>query len=157
MHLICITPLLQNKGKDGKEGGSAVPERLLPAMPNLEAEPLTSSGEDLPMYFTHPQQLLDIFQALEEQNLFLIQVSQGGAVEKQVRLVLDSRHSLQHATSQNSQETEQALEELKQSFRETRAKMDAKTQALRENICELEQQIGAWLASRFAPLVRIDG
>jgi hypothetical protein len=43
-------------------------------MPNLEAEPLTSSGEDLPMHFTHPQQLLDIFQTLEEQNLFLIQV-----------------------------------------------------------------------------------
>ena len=47
------------------------------------------------MYFTHPNQLLDIFTALEEQNLFLIQ---------------------------NSQETEQALEELKQTFNETRVR-----------------------------------
>ena len=43
------------------------------------------------MYFREPEQLLDIFTTLEEQNLFLIQ---------------------------NSQETEQALEELKQTFGE---------------------------------------
>ena len=66
------------------------------------------------MYFTHPQQLLNVFIALEEQNLFLIQ---------------------------NSQETEQALEDLKTSYRETRKKMDVKTTSLEENIQELKIQI----------------
>eukprot|EP00742_Colponemidia_sp_Colp-10_P003580 GILJ01003812.1.p1 GENE.GILJ01003812.1~~GILJ01003812.1.p1 ORF type:complete len:531 (-),score=139.30 GILJ01003812.1:146-1708(-) len=72
------------------------------------------SEEELPMYFKHPHQLLDIFTQLEEQNLFLIQ---------------------------NSQETEQALEELKQSFEETKRKMDEKTRTLKDNIRDLEKQI----------------
>ena len=45
---------------------------------------------DLELYFTDPQQLLDIFAELEEQNLSLIQ---------------------------NSQETEEALEEMKQTIK----------------------------------------
>lgn len=48
------------------------------------------------LYFTEPQQLLDIFQELEEQNLSLIQ---------------------------NSQETEEALEEIKQNIQITKEKM----------------------------------
>jgi hypothetical protein len=48
------------------------------------------------LYFTDPQQLLDIFAELEEQNLSLIQ---------------------------NSQETEEALEELKQTIELTKTKM----------------------------------
>lgn len=48
------------------------------------------------LYFTSPQQLLDIFSELEEQNLSLIQ---------------------------NSQETEEALEEMKQTMRSTSNKM----------------------------------
>lgn len=48
------------------------------------------------MYFTDPQQLLDIFSELEEQNLSLIQ---------------------------NSQETEEALEEMKSTIKETKLKM----------------------------------
>ncbi|KAG5179125.1 flagellar associated protein, partial [Tribonema minus] len=75
-----------------------------------EADTNSSSGEDLPMYFADPAQLLDIFQALEEQNLFLIQ---------------------------NSQETEHALEELKATFREAQRSMDTKTAALRSNIGDL--------------------
>eukprot|EP00960_Hanusia_phi_P051115 760602-Hanusia_phi.AAC.2 len=47
---------------------------------------------EVPMYFTRPQQLLDIFAGLEERNLFLIQ---------------------------NSQETEEQLEELKQAHDES--------------------------------------
>ena len=47
------------------------------------------------VYFRDAQQLLDIFTALEESNLFLIQ---------------------------NSQETEEALEELKAKFSETKAR-----------------------------------
>lgn len=48
------------------------------------------------MYFSHPQELLDIFADLEEQNLSLIQ---------------------------NSQETEEALEEMKQTIKQTKVKM----------------------------------
>jgi len=48
------------------------------------------------MYFKEPQQLLDIFSQLEERNLFLIQ---------------------------NVQETEEALEELKQNFEKTKVVM----------------------------------
>ena len=48
------------------------------------------------LYFTDPNQLLNIFQELEEQNLSLII---------------------------NSQETEEAMEELKQSIRLTKDKM----------------------------------
>ena len=52
--------------------------------------------EDPALFFTDPQQLLDIFSELEEQNLSLIQ---------------------------NSQETEEALEEMKQTVKSTKAKM----------------------------------
>jgi hypothetical protein len=42
---------------------------------------------------------------------------------------------------QNSQETEQALEDLKTSYRETRKKMDEKTRSLEDNIGQLQGQI----------------
>jgi hypothetical protein len=110
--------------KDAKPGGKRKPgdkektrgakEIVVPPMPNLDNMVVTSSGEEIPMYFQHPQQLLDIFTALEESNLFLIQ---------------------------NSQETEQTLEELKQSYRETKKTMDRKTHSLKSNIDELQQQI----------------
>ena len=74
------------------------------------------AGDETPMYFKEPQQLLDIFTQLEEQNLFLIQ---------------------------NSQETEEALEDLKQSFESTKRQMDGKTALLKQNIAELERQISA--------------
>merc|ERR1719210_3101172 len=35
-----------------------------------------SSGEEMPLYFEEPKQLLDVFTSLEESNLFLIQNSQ---------------------------------------------------------------------------------
>lgn len=66
------------------------------------------------MYFKRPMQLLDIFTALEESNLFLIQ---------------------------NSQETEQALEELKTTLSETKRKMNRKTAAQKQNIDALRAQI----------------
>merc|ERR1719231_225324 len=86
----------------------------MPPQPNFEKEPLTSSGQEMDLYFKEPRQLLEIFTKLEEQNLFLIQ---------------------------NSQETEQALEELKQDFSETQKKMDEKTSSLSANIDELQAQI----------------
>ena len=52
--------------------------------------------QELDLYFTDPQQLLDIFAELEEQNLSLIQ---------------------------NSQETEEALEEMKNTIKQTKIKM----------------------------------
>merc|ERR1711934_1213595 len=88
----------------------------LPPEPTEDDEELTDSGDDLAMYFSEPQQLLDIFADLELQNLFLIQ---------------------------NSQETEQALEELKQNCQETKKQMDDKTSSLKTNIKELKAQIEA--------------
>ena len=70
--------------------------------------------EEVPMYFKHPQQLLDIFTALEESNLFLIQ---------------------------NSQETEAALEELKTKFSDTRSRMDADSSQLESQIDSLRGSI----------------
>eukprot|EP00284_Hemiselmis_tepida_P010146 CAMPEP_0174932562 /NCGR_PEP_ID=MMETSP1355-20121228/36610_1 /TAXON_ID=464990 /ORGANISM="Hemiselmis tepida, Strain CCMP443" /LENGTH=576 /DNA_ID=CAMNT_0016178983 /DNA_START=44 /DNA_END=1774 /DNA_ORIENTATION=+ len=66
------------------------------------------------MFFKRPQQLLDIFAALEERNLFLIQ---------------------------NSQETEEQLEELKQKLEVTKSKMDEETEQLQYQINTLKQSI----------------
>lgn len=76
----------------------------------------SSSGEDIPMYFTEPQQLLNIFAALGESNLFLIE---------------------------NCQETEEALEELKQKFDLETAKTHEETADLDRQIAELERAIEA--------------
>jgi hypothetical protein len=74
---------------------------------------------------------MDIFSALEEQNLFLIQ---------------------------NSQETERTLEELQHEFKETKAIMDGRTSELNQQIGDLKQQIASeeqkvksLLAKRLAP------
>ncbi|WAR25891.1 CP100-like protein [Mya arenaria] len=72
------------------------------------------SDEDLELFFTDPQQLLDIFAELEEQNLSLIQ---------------------------NSQETEEALEEMKQTIKLTKQKMEKETAILKEQIDKLNTQI----------------
>ena len=108
---------MEKEGKNGKKKSEKPKARevaVYPPMPNLDDMAAESSDEELPMYFGKPQQLLDMFTALEESNLFLIQ---------------------------NSQETEQALEELKQNFRETRNKMDLKTQVLSCSIDTLRSQI----------------
>jgi hypothetical protein len=99
---------------DRGEGAATQINVTYPPTPKFDLEPLTSSGTEMPMYFTHPQQLLDVFTALEEQNLFLIQ---------------------------NSQETEQALDDLKATYKDTTKKMDEKTSLLQENIGDLKHQI----------------
>ncbi len=58
---------------------------------------------------------------------------------------------------QNSQETEQALEELKQEFHDTRHKMDVKTESLMGNIDELAQQIAGEEAKAGQLRSRMDG
>lgn len=68
------------------------------------------------MYFTRPQQLLDIFAGLEERNLFLIQ---------------------------NSQETEEQLEELKQKLEVTQTKMEKEKVDLNSQIDALVDNIKA--------------
>jgi len=72
------------------------------------------SDEEMPMYFERPTQLLDMFAQLEEQNLFLIQ---------------------------NSQETEEALEELKNKYRSTTQLMEEETSTLGSQISELKSAI----------------
>mmetsp|Transcript_32814 Transcript_32814/g.55333 ORF Transcript_32814/g.55333 Transcript_32814/m.55333 type:complete len:574 (-) Transcript_32814:89-1810(-) len=87
---------------------------VIPPPPRLEDEVVDLPEEEVPMYFTQPQQLMDIFSALEEQNLFLIQ---------------------------NSQETEHTLEELRHAFAETKVTMDAQTGVLQQQIDELQLQL----------------
>jgi len=94
-------------------------ERVLAAAPILTLDDVSDDeqpdeDEDVPMYFQEPQQLLDIFTALEESNLFLIQ---------------------------NSQETEEALEELKAKFAETRQRMEAESAGLKSQIDTLKGSI----------------
>jgi hypothetical protein len=72
-------------------------------------------------YFSSPQQLLDIFGALEERNLFLIQ---------------------------NSQETEEALEELRQKLEETKSKMTSETGSLASQIASLQVHPALLAAAR---------
>jgi hypothetical protein len=87
---------------------------IIPQPPKFEDEIVDLPEEEVPMYFTDPVQLMDIFSALEEQNLFLIQ---------------------------NSQETEHTLEELQHAFSETKLSMDAQTSILQQQIDELQLQI----------------
>lgn len=72
-----------------------------------------SSGEEMPLYFQEPKQLLDIFTSLEESNLFLIQ---------------------------NSQDTEQALEELDQKFAAMRKTREAMSNKMKLQIGQLEDR-----------------
>ncbi len=82
---------------------------------NEEDEDLEGEDEDdLELYFTDPQQLLDLFLELEEQNLSLIQ---------------------------NSQDTEEALEEMKQTINKTKIKMEKETEMLKRQIEFLNNEI----------------
>eukprot|EP00927_Polykrikos_kofoidii_P050308 TRINITY_DN44217_c0_g1_i1.p1 TRINITY_DN44217_c0_g1~~TRINITY_DN44217_c0_g1_i1.p1 ORF type:complete len:593 (+),score=154.11 TRINITY_DN44217_c0_g1_i1:106-1884(+) len=90
-------------------------KRKYPTREQVENETAeVSSGEEIPLFFEEPRQLLEIFTALEENNLFLIQ---------------------------NSQNTEQSLEELQQKFAELKTTSGAKTSKMKQNIAHLERQI----------------
>ena len=110
----------KGKKKKGQEEEEEEEERRfrasIPAAPKLEDEIVPPIAEEPPMYFTEPHQLMDIFAALEEQNLFLIQ---------------------------NSQETQYTVDELRQAFRKTKADMDSRTGALQTQIDDLQGQIAA--------------
>lgn len=70
----------------------------------------------VPMYFKEPEQLMRVFTALEEQNLFLIQ---------------------------NVREAEQALEGVKAEHAAAKLKIESETQALRDQIKQLTEAIEA--------------
>merc|ERR1719466_224892 len=72
------------------------------------------SDDEVELYFTDPQQLLNIFQELEEDNLSLIT---------------------------NSQETEEAMEEIKHSLKITKNKMSRQTEQLKTQIEVLKNTI----------------
>ncbi|XP_053325270.1 cilia- and flagella-associated protein 100 isoform X2 [Spea bombifrons] len=81
---------------------------------NYENLVSSDSDEEPELYFTDPRQLLQIFSELEEQNLSLIQ---------------------------NSQETEESLEEIKQTITSTEEKMEKETQQLKDHIDQLKAAI----------------
>lgn len=106
----------RKKGAATKHEAEDTSPRLhIPPAPRLEevALPELARGA-MPMYFREPQQLMDIFAALEEQNLFLIQ---------------------------NSQETEHTLEELRLAFKDTKHTMHSQTASLQAQIDELQREI----------------
>jgi len=73
-----------------------------------------SSGEEMPLYFTKPAQLLEVFTSLEEQNLFLIQTSQ---------------------------DKEQTLEEIQQKLTEKKKVMGTQISKLQMNMAEVHDLI----------------
>ena len=103
----------EEEGGGGKAAEVAV-QRVVIRDEDVSTDEETEEERELPVYFKEPQQLLDIFTALEESNLFLIQ---------------------------NSQETEEALEELKVKFSETKTRMDAETVGLKAQIDTLRSSI----------------
>ncbi|XP_055881310.1 cilia- and flagella-associated protein 100-like isoform X3 [Biomphalaria glabrata] len=105
---------LFNKGMEKKK--STDKDKKLDEMEEtaLNMNDIEDSDEELDLYFTDPQQLLEIFAELEEQNLSLIQ---------------------------NSQETEEALEEMKHTIKATKIKMETETKTLKEQIDRLQAEI----------------
>jgi hypothetical protein len=79
-----------------------------------EVEETTGPEAGPAMYFTETNQLLSIYKELEQNNLFLIQ---------------------------NSQESEEALEELRANYRQTKVEMEAETESLHHQIGELRGMI----------------
>ncbi|KAJ9456866.1 hypothetical protein DIPPA_12001 [Diplonema papillatum] len=83
--------------------------------------------DKVPMFFTEPEKILDIFMEIEENNLFLIQ---------------------------NCQETEQALEELRTKYEEAKQKMDKQVAQLKSQIEIEKQKIGVEEIKKKALLAR---
>jgi hypothetical protein len=113
------TPSKKRKGKFkmGMNNGTEVPiDKMLdlPQMPTFEDEEPISSDEELPMYFSRPEQLLDIFLSLEEENLALIQ---------------------------NTQEAEQSLDEMTERFEESKSEVKMKADASLKSINEIKTSI----------------
>ncbi|XP_063116277.1 cilia- and flagella-associated protein 100 isoform X2 [Cavia porcellus] len=89
---------------------------LSSTLPSQQSQADTDSegGEELPLYFTEPRQLLDVFIELEEQNLSLIQ---------------------------NTQEMEEMLDELKLTLKNTQIRMDREVNQLKQWITTMMMSI----------------
>nr|XP_006078867.1 cilia- and flagella-associated protein 100 isoform X1 [Bubalus bubalis] len=98
------------RGVEGRGSLTARPSSTLPVQDDLDSD----DGEELELYFTDPQQLLDIFTKLEEQNLSLVQ---------------------------NTQEMEEALEELSFTLKNTQTRMDQEVNQLKQWITTLMMSI----------------
>ncbi|XP_059967501.1 cilia- and flagella-associated protein 100 [Mesoplodon densirostris] len=92
--------------------GRLDPRRASSTLP-VQEDP-DSDGEELQLYFTEPQQLLDVFEELEEQNLSLVQ---------------------------NTQEMEEALEELSFTQKNTQIRMEREVSQLKQWINTLMTSI----------------
>ncbi|XP_062397099.1 cilia- and flagella-associated protein 100-like isoform X2 [Sardina pilchardus] len=110
-----LPPVVDPKGH--RKGGMPTPKegktKELPS-PRIEAD--LSEFEDPQLFFTEPQQLLDLLTELEKQNLNLIQ---------------------------NSQDTEETLEEFRITMLNTRKKMEQETEQLAQQVeiisCAIER------------------
>jgi hypothetical protein len=103
-----------NQQQEDEEEDEPETKVQIPPAPKLEDEIVDIPEEEISMYFKDPQQLMDIYSLLEEQNLFLIQ---------------------------NSQIAERTLESLEHDLKETEMQMNAQGQILQHQIDELKQQI----------------
>jgi len=109
----------------------AKPKQMLPSMPDFDDEELNSSDEDdVQMYFDASQQLLDIFSALEEENLFLIQ---------------------------NTQEAEQSLDEMTGRFVESKAEVQKKADTMQDDSNQIKRSIENRQGNIDAMKARIEG
>jgi len=100
--------------KDSAKALKATLTLTEPPMPDLDA--LAAAEGKGTLFFQRPEQLLHVYHELEETNLFLIQ---------------------------NAQEAEEALEEVRLAYAETRGHMDATVAGLQAQIAGLEAQIDA--------------
>ncbi len=116
--------------KKDKEVDVPIAKPELPSMPDFDDEPLTSSDEDIPMYFQQPQQLVDIFSNMEEENLFLIQ---------------------------NAHEAEQSLDEMSNRFQDSKQDVQEKVDAMQDKINLLKYSINLKEADIKATKGHLDG
>ncbi|XP_045146086.1 cilia- and flagella-associated protein 100 [Echinops telfairi] len=103
-----IQPSIQLSVPNGLESKGSSSNVLL-----VQEDP-DSDGENLELYFTEPQQLLDLFTKLEEENLSLIQ---------------------------NTQEMEETLEELNFNLKKTQIRMDREIKQLKQWISTMMMSI----------------
>lgn len=83
-----------------------------PATPEFDDEALTSSDEEMPFYFEEPDQLLDFFASMEEENLFLIQ-----SIQEASQSLDELELRLQEARIEKGKVTNDKVEELKKKIK----------------------------------------
>ncbi|KAM9075503.1 cilia- and flagella-associated protein 100 isoform 1-T2 [Megaptera novaeangliae] len=106
--------LHHQQGTQPSVPGRLDPGRACSTLPVQEDPDGDGEERELELYFTEPQQLLDVFVKLEEQNLSLVQ---------------------------NTQEMEEALEELSFTLKNTQIRMDREVSQLKQWIATLMMSI----------------